>query len=85
MIGAIIRLLISVQLCTLDCGRIIAVAVIHIHITGNTVIDALLATTARIEEEPALAAGLDMGNGSGPLHHGFAIESEFTQAGENDA
>ncbi|MBB6424390.1 non-hydrolyzing UDP-N-acetylglucosamine 2-epimerase [Sphingopyxis sp. JAI128] len=31
----------------------------RIHITGNTVIDALLATTARIEEEPALAAGLD--------------------------
>jgi len=31
----------------------------RIHITGNTVIDALLATTARIGEEPALAAGLD--------------------------
>lgn len=31
----------------------------HIHITGNTVIDALLATKARIDEEPALAAGLD--------------------------
>lgn len=31
----------------------------RIHITGNTVIDALLATKARIEEEPALAAGLD--------------------------
>lgn len=31
----------------------------RIHITGNTVIDALLATNARIEEEPALAAGLD--------------------------
>lgn len=31
----------------------------HIHITGNTVIDALLATRARIDEEPALAAGLD--------------------------
>jgi UDP-N-acetylglucosamine 2-epimerase (non-hydrolysing) len=31
----------------------------HIHITGNTVIDALLATKARIEEEPSLAAGLD--------------------------
>lgn len=31
----------------------------RIHITGNTVIDALLATRARIEEEPALAAGLD--------------------------
>jgi UDP-N-acetylglucosamine 2-epimerase (non-hydrolysing) len=30
-----------------------------IHITGNTVIDALLATTARLAEEPALAAGLD--------------------------
>lgn len=31
----------------------------RIHVTGNTVIDALLATAARIEEEPALAAGLD--------------------------
>ena len=31
----------------------------HIHVTGNTVIDALLATRARIGEEPALAAGLD--------------------------
>ncbi len=30
----------------------------NIHITGNTVIDALLATKARIDEEPALAAGL---------------------------
>jgi len=31
----------------------------QIHVTGNTVIDALLATKARIDEEPALAAGLD--------------------------
>ena len=31
----------------------------RIHITGNTVIDALLATKARIDEEPALAASLD--------------------------
>ncbi|APZ98027.1 UDP-N-acetylglucosamine 2-epimerase (non-hydrolyzing) [Sphingopyxis sp. QXT-31] len=31
----------------------------NIHITGNTVIDALLATKARIDEEPALASGLD--------------------------
>lgn len=31
----------------------------QIHVTGNTVIDALLATTARIDEEPSLAAGLD--------------------------
>ena len=31
----------------------------RIHVTGNTVIDALLATKARIEDEPALAAGLD--------------------------
>src|SRR3546814_11833851 len=31
----------------------------RIHITGNTVIDALLATQARIAGEPALAAGLD--------------------------
>lgn len=30
-----------------------------IHITGNTVIDALLATRARIDADPALAAGLD--------------------------
>jgi len=30
-----------------------------IHVTGNTVIDALLATQARIVAEPALAAGLD--------------------------
>ncbi len=30
-----------------------------IHITGNTVIDALLATKARIEAEPGLANGLD--------------------------
>ena len=33
----------------------------------------------------ALAAGLDMGRGSGPLHHGFAIESEFSSSGEIDA
>ncbi|QCB54743.1 UDP-N-acetylglucosamine 2-epimerase (non-hydrolyzing) [Sphingopyxis sp. PAMC25046] len=31
----------------------------RIHITGNTVIDALLATKARIDDEPSLAAGLD--------------------------
>ncbi len=31
----------------------------RIHITGNTVIDALLATKARIDEEPSLASGLD--------------------------
>ena len=30
-----------------------------IHVTGNTVIDALLATKTRIEAEPSLAAGLD--------------------------
>lgn len=30
-----------------------------IHVTGNTVIDALLATRARIAAEPSLAAGLD--------------------------
>ncbi len=28
----------------------------------------------------ALSAGLDLGNGSGPLHHGFALQSEFTGA-----
>ncbi|WOF44573.1 UDP-N-acetylglucosamine 2-epimerase (non-hydrolyzing) [Sphingopyxis indica] len=37
-----------------------------IHVTGNTVIDALLATQARIGEEPALAAGLE------PLARRFA-------------
>lgn len=31
----------------------------RIHVTGNTVMDALLATKARIDEEPSLAAGLD--------------------------
>lgn len=31
----------------------------QIHVTGNTVIDALLATKARIDQQPALAAGLD--------------------------
>ena len=31
----------------------------RIHITGNTVIDALLATVKRLDEEPQLAAGLD--------------------------
>ncbi len=31
----------------------------RIHVTGNTVIDALLATKARIDEEPTLASGLD--------------------------
>ena len=31
----------------------------RIHVTGNTVIDALLATKTRIDEEPALAAGLE--------------------------
>ncbi len=31
----------------------------RIHITGNTVIDALLATKARIDEDPSLASGLD--------------------------
>jgi len=30
-----------------------------IHVTGNTVIDALLSTVARVHENPALAAGLD--------------------------
>lgn len=36
------------------------IAANQIHITGNTVIDALLATKARIDEEPSLAAGLDL-------------------------
>jgi len=30
-----------------------------IHVTGNTVIDALLATQARLEADPAMASGLD--------------------------
>lgn len=38
----------------------------RIHITGNTVIDALLATKARIDEDPSLASGL------GPLVARFA-------------
>jgi len=38
----------------------------RIHVTGNTVIDALLATRARIAEEPGLAGGLD------PLARRFA-------------
>lgn len=38
----------------------------QIHVTGNTVIDALLATQARIDEAPELAAGLD------PLARRFA-------------
>jgi len=42
------------------------VAADQIHVTGNTVIDALLATKARIDEEPSLAAGLD------PLARRFA-------------
>ena len=33
----------------------------------------------------ALSAGLDMGGGSGPLHHGFALQSEFTTAGDGNA
>lgn len=33
----------------------------------------------------ALSAGLDMGSGNGPLHHGFAIESEFIGTGGNNA
>ncbi|MET3712557.1 UDP-N-acetylglucosamine 2-epimerase (non-hydrolyzing) [Sphingomonas trueperi] len=35
------------------------VTAVTIHVTGNTVIDALLATRARIAAEPGLAAGLD--------------------------
>ena len=35
------------------------VAAERIHVTGNTVIDALLATKVRIDEEPSLAAGLN--------------------------
>ena len=33
----------------------------------------------------ALSAGLDLGNGSGPLHHGFAMQSEFLGAGTDNA
>ena len=39
--------------------RIENVSAEHIHVTGNTVIDALLATKTRIDEDPSLAAGLD--------------------------
>lgn len=35
------------------------VADAHIHVTGNTVIDALIATNKRIGDDPALASGLD--------------------------
>ena len=33
----------------------------------------------------ALAAGLDMGHSSGPLHHGFALMSKFIGPGEGNA
>ncbi|MEQ1687233.1 MAG: UDP-N-acetylglucosamine 2-epimerase (non-hydrolyzing) [Sphingopyxis sp.] len=42
-----------------DALRAENVAQAAIHVTGNTVIDALLATRARIDADPALAAGLD--------------------------
>jgi UDP-N-acetylglucosamine 2-epimerase (non-hydrolysing) len=42
-----------------DALRAENVAADRIHITGNTVIDALIATTERIAAEPELAAGLD--------------------------
>ena len=73
------------------------VATANTHGTGCTLSSALASNLAKGMTLPqsverakayvsgALAAGLDMGRGSGPLHHGFAIESEFTQAGENDA
>ncbi|MBP5199726.1 MAG: bifunctional hydroxymethylpyrimidine kinase/phosphomethylpyrimidine kinase [Schwartzia sp.] len=32
----------------------------------------------------ALSAGLDLGRGSGPLHHGFALQSEFLGTGADD-
>ena len=35
------------------------IAADRVHVTGNTVIDALLATQARLAAEPALASGLD--------------------------
>ena len=73
------------------------VATANTHGTGCTLSSAVASNLAKGMTLPqaverakayvsgALAAGLDMGRGSGPLHHGFAIESEFTQAGENDA
>ena len=33
----------------------------------------------------ALSAGLDLGRDSGPLHHGFALRSEFSAAATDDA
>ncbi|HEV7342647.1 MAG TPA: UDP-N-acetylglucosamine 2-epimerase (non-hydrolyzing), partial [Sphingopyxis sp.] len=44
----------------------------RIHVTGNTVIDALLATKARIDAEPSLALGLD------PLFSRFADKRIIT-------
>lgn len=32
----------------------------------------------------ALAAMLDLGKGSGPMNHGFAIQNEFTLAKEDN-
>ena len=43
---------------------------------GMTLSDAVRRAKAYVTG--ALAAGLDLGRGSGPLHHGFALESEFS-------
>ncbi len=73
------------------------VATDNTHGTGCTLSTAIAANLAKGMTLPkavergkayvagALAAGLDMGRGCGPLHHGFAIESEFSQAGEENA
>ncbi len=43
---------------------------------GMTLSDAV--RRAKTYVTGALSAGLDLGQGSGPLHHGFALESEFS-------
>lgn len=61
------------------------------HGTGCTLSSAIAANLAKglpLEEavrrakeyvSGALAAGLNLGNGSGPLHHGFALKGPFTE------
>ena len=73
------------------------VATDNTHGTGCTLSTAIAANLAKGMTLPkaverakayvtgALAAGLDMGGGSGPLHHGFAIESEYIGMGRNNA
>ncbi len=42
-------------------------------------------TRAKAYVTGALSAGLELGKGSGPLHHGFALESDFSAPGPWDA